>query len=236
MNLEQLQSFNLPAGAVEAIAKNGYKIVDMNDGVSRMSGHDKGVSYKFLNIPVRNEQKSKEAGFDIPDQIEHIQWFVSRRTQPIERVSELPEALLKFNNLGECVGGRYQQEYLRFKEGLSCEGLQLSRWPEASDSDVFSLASQGVFTVEQLASMKRDRVHDLFGGYFDELYEKALAYANKGEDSSKTAEMAETIVELKKQLAKMEARISEQEAVSEKEEDITEVVAKAEKAVKKKGK
>lgn len=237
MNVDQLAAFDLPEGAMQAIIENGYKLVDMNDGVSRMSGHDKGVGYKFLTIQERDEMKSREMGFDVPRKIPVIQWFKDRKTKPMEMIKELPEGLLRFNKLGECVGGRYKEAYDRFLEGQDAEGLSLNRWTDASDSDVFTLTNSGIHTVEQFAELKRERVQDLFGGYFNELWEKAVAFTQKDKvDDSKVAELVDTVVELRKQLAQMQAQIDGEPSGGDLISEVAEAEVKAKAKAKSKSK
>tara|TARA_R110000868_G_scaffold40127_1_gene138942 strand:+ start:308 stop:1030 length:723 start_codon:yes stop_codon:yes gene_type:complete len=232
MDLNLLEHFNLPAEAMTELSKRGLKMVEV-DGVSSMSGHDNGVAYKFLTIQVEHKVKSDILGYKKSEPVEHIQWFIDRKNKPMERVKELPENLLRFNRLGECVGGKYQESYLRFKEGAATPGTPLDRWKEANDSDVYSLTNSGIFTVEQLAEHTKDRIQDLFGGAFNELWQKAVGEVKANKDNSANEELLSQISELRQQLAVLTAKDDEVE-IEAADDNLESIIAAAEKKAAKK--
>lgn len=207
-----LDNFALPPEATEHFNRNGVKVVELEDGVSRiMSGQDKGVAFKFFYAQLKNWLKSEVAGYAVFDDIEMIQWFVDKRHMPVERVSELPADLLQFNRLGECVGGRYREAYLNFKAGRATTGLALNRWDVLTDAEIASLNAERIYTVEQLADTPPERI-SMFPPQFHEARERAIQYV-RGKDSRDAANQAATkLAELAKENQALKLRFEELEA------------------------
>lgn len=176
--MDILDQFNLPNGAAEAIKAKGMIAKEIDDGVSRfMSGHDRGIAYRFFIAPSYNKVKSKLAGYEVYDNLEMIQWFVDRRTQPTEIVKFLPEELLEFDKDGECIGGDYAEAYRAFKEGKATPGLPLGKWGVLSEGEVASLVAARIYTVEQFAAQDRKKIEGTYPSQFLDAYERAGLYA-----------------------------------------------------------
>lgn len=179
-----IDNFILPGNANEAIAKKGMNMQDLGDGISRfVSGHDKGVAYTFFTHAEYNQAKSKISGYDVCDEEDMIMWHKSKYQKPTEKVKFLPSNLLGFDEDGNCVSGKYKEDYLRFKEGKGAIGLSLDKWStgELSTADIAVLAKNTIFTVEQLAEIPEERIRSKFAPDMIEIHRRALEYV-KGKD------------------------------------------------------
>lgn len=211
--MDILDNFSLPPGAAEAIKAKGMTPREIDDGVSRfMSGHDKGVAYRFFIAPSYNKIKSQLARYEVFDNIEMIQWFVDRRTQPTEIVKFLPEELLEFDKDGECVGGDYAEAYMAFKEGKAAPGLALSKWGVLSEGEVASLVAAKIFTVEQFAAQDRKKIEGTYPSQFIEAYERANQYVNGKERRETDRATVDKMAELALQNERNETRIRDLQA------------------------
>lgn len=204
-----IDNYLLPDGASEALRKQNRFVEDLGDGISRMSGHDRGVPFRFWIETVKNEEKSKAARIPMYDEIEMIEWTSDRYNKPTERVKFLPDGLLTFDVDGECVGGRYQESFLRFKKGMKAPGLPLSKWGEMSDSEVATLADAGVYSVEQLAAMPRDKITSRYPQRFVDIFESAIQWVNGKQHRYQVEEQADEILELRQAIAKRDRDLEE---------------------------
>lgn len=192
-----IDNFALPDVAVEAIKRQGLKEVQLDDGVNRlMSGHDKGVAYRFFISPVYNKTKSTVAGYEVFDDVEMIEWLIDRKNKPTELVRFLPPELLNFDRDGVCVGGRYKDSYLSFKTGRSTPGLPLAKWGQLSDGEVATLASMHIFTVEQLAEQPRGKFEGRMANEFVEAFDRAVQFVAGKEQRTVQAAQAAKMAEL----------------------------------------
>lgn len=187
----------------------------------QMSGHDKGVAFRFFVAPVRNEVKSEEFDMEINDEIEMIEWNVSKGHRPTERVTMVGDALLKFaktKTIGpdgrpkmvlrqplECTGGAFKEAYLLFREGKSSPGLPLGRWEKCSLAQVSSFASIGIFSVQQLAAMPRDRVEGRLPSDLVSLFNQAIQWVNAQSPMENVQKYADQILDLKQAMSKKDA-------------------------------
>lgn len=204
-----LDGFVLPqnvaeAGAREDVAKMSFQ--NIGDGVSVMSGFDKGISYRFLNIPVLNEAKSQEAGMDIFDEEESIEFFVDSKTKPVYAIKFLSPDRLRFNRRDEIVGGSFKDAYDKWKLGLDTPGLALEKWDVINYPMVKTFNSEGIFSVEQLGAMPRDAIVGRFQAPFVEAYEKAIQYVSNHDMAARSKEQVNKLLEvLDQQNSKIEA-------------------------------
>lgn len=204
-----IDNYALPDGAYDALKRQNRRMEDLGDGVSRYSGQDRGVSFRFWIETVKNEVKSKAARFTVFDEVEMIEWTSDRYNKPTEQVRFLPAELLTFDIDGECIGGLYQDAYLRFKTGRKAPGLPLSKWGELSDSEVATLADAGIFTVEQFAAMPRDKIAGRYTQNFVDAFESAIQWVNGKQHRYQVEEQAEEILELRQAIAKRDRDLEE---------------------------
>lgn len=202
-----IDNYALPDGAYDALKRQNRRMEDLGDGVSRYSGQDRGVSFRFWIETVKNEVKSKAAKFAMFDEIEMIEWTADKYNKPTERVCFLPMELLTFDMDGECVGGLYQDAYLRFKTGRKAPGLPLSKWGELSDAEVATLADAGVFSVEQFAAMPRAKIVGRYTQNFVDAFESAIQWVNGKEHRYEAESIANELAEQRQVNAKMESEM-----------------------------
>lgn len=214
----------LPEVAFQELSRRGVSEVQLADGVSRLAiaGHDQGVGYRFYIHPIYNKEKSEEAGYEVFDEVEMIEWRVDRKNKPVEQVQFLPAGLLKFrvrdkvtglwDVTSECIGGRYREAYEAFKSGKATPGMPLARWGVLSDAEMASLAAEGIFTVEQFAAMPKERIRLRFPDNFAEAQERAVHFVAGKEMREKAGEQAEKMKALEDQNKELLERLSRLEA------------------------
>lgn len=209
-----LDQYDFPQVAREDFISKGLiqKQIAPNVTEFQMSGHDKGLAYRFFIEPVENEVKSKAADMDMNDEVEMIQWFKDRKNKPVERARFLPKELLKFNKFGECTGGLYQDAYLRFKQGLTTTGLPLERWNKVSIGQVATLKSEGIHTVEQFAALSSDRVEGRFPKDLVQAFNQAVHFVNKQNATADVKPFADEMLLMKQEMAKLRDQLQERNA------------------------
>lgn len=211
MNL--LDQFQFPAVAQEEFISKGLtaRMLSNSGGGQaisfEMSGHDKGIAYRFFLHKEKNQVKSDEFDLEINDEIEMIQWIKDKNFKPVERVRFLPPELLRFNKKGECVGGQYAEAYKAWKAGRASAGLMLSQWPRASIGQVGTLNSEGIFTVEQFAATPKDRIQGRFPEAFVELHKDAVQFVNSMKPIEDVKKYADQVLILSQEKAKMLERM-----------------------------
>lgn len=199
-----LDNFEFPEVArTDFIAKGlvGRTIQSGNGGVVtefHMIGSDRGISHRYFIEAVPNRVKSELADMEINDEVEMIEWWVTKDHKPTERCKLVGEKLLKFNKQGECVGGAYRESYLRWKAGLGAEGLPIERWGKLSIGQVKTLQSEGIFTVEQFASMSRDRVEGAhFPKELKDAFQAAIYFVNAQNPTTDIQKFVDQLAEMK---------------------------------------
>lgn len=189
-----------------------------------MAGHDRGISFRFFIALSPNQVKSEHFDMEINDEIPMIEWFVSKKHKPTERVHMIGDQLLKFakepaiNGDGrrymklriplECTGGKFKEAFIAWQQGVKSPGLSLSRWNELSMSQVATLNSIGVFSVQQFAAMPRDRVEGRMPNEFIELFNKAIQFVNAQKPMVEIEQYAAQVVALKQENAKREQEMA----------------------------
>ena len=193
----------MPEAAQQDIIKNGVQSVSIGDGVNRlqMSGHDRGIAYRFENVLEYSPSKSETAGYEVFDELEVCMRFVDRKNIVPMPVCMAPRELLAFNRAGECIGGRYKESYLTWKSGKNAPGTSLRKWEVMSNADVASLEADGIYTVEQFAEWARDRITSRYPQSFVEAHTRAQQWVAGKEIRVKAGEQAELVKKLEASLA-----------------------------------
>lgn len=235
-----LDQFEFPIEAQRDLSERGLtetvsRAVGGVGGVSNLefSGFDKGgVAYRFFVKEVKSQEKSEVYDMEINDEIEMIQWFRDKKTKPSERVTFLPEELLKFakkrvaigngNTKTEflrdekgnliCKSGLYAEAYKAFKAGLGAQGLPLERWGKATLAQVATLKSEGIFTVQQLAALPIDRVEGVWPKDLVILFNDAIHFVRAQEGVNDIKPFADEMIAMKKQLSKKDDEVAELKA------------------------
>lgn len=200
--------------AREGIATRGIQTENLGNGVDLLSGHNKGLAYRFFILPVYNIQKSRISGFEEFDEVECIQHFVTSKHKPTCRVIDLTEDRLRFNIRGEPVGGLYFDAYKRWKAGVKMGGTSLDKWDILTPSVVATLNSEGIFTIEQFASRDETWVRNLFKGRqeFIEAFERAVQHVASRDLTIRNKEQADKLFALTEENRKLRERIEALEA------------------------
>ena len=204
-----LNQFAFPVEAAEDFARLGMTQRRINHSQTgtvsefNLSGHDRGLGYRFFILAEKNLMKSEAADMEINDEVEMVEWYKSKKEKPVERVRFLPQQLLKFNKAGEVTGGLYKENYLRWKQGLGTEGLPLARWERATVGQVKTLESEGIFTVQQLAATDRQRVEGRFPKELVKLFHDAVHFVNAQAPMENIKGHTEEVLSLKQENSKL---------------------------------
>lgn len=207
-----LDQFPIPEEAAKDLARQNLNFQNLSDGVTKISGHDKGVGFRFFIHDEKNELKSEIGGYDHFDEIEMIEWFPDGFNTPNERVKYLPKEMLNFNRQGEAVGGAYLEAYKRFREGKTAIGTPLSKWGILSSGHVASLASIGVHTVEQLAVQPRGKFEGIYPKEICESVIQATQFVNAKEGKYEADKLVNELADMKKADVKKDEAIAELQA------------------------
>jgi hypothetical protein len=225
-----LDHFQLPqnvaeAGAREDVARMNLQFSDSGDGVKVMSGFQKdGIPYRFFYLTVFNLHKSQKAGYEVYDEVEAVEFFIDKKTKHVTEVKFLDDERLTRNFRGEIVGGTFYENYRRWKAGMDAPGLPLNKWEAVSPSQVKTLQSENIYSVEQLAATDRDRIVQIFGAGspFMEIYERAILFqgnkdiiAKSQEQLDQIAAMAEENRKVREELEALRAQLNVNAPIAE---------------------
>lgn len=267
MNTDLTSQFVFPNDALLDFADRGApKIRTQKDGVAQyeVGEFDKGIAYEFFNHYSKNEMQSEQFDMEINDTIQMVRWIVTpRKLEPVCRVTDLPPQLLKFrkvfshkNSDGvnvmkfykdektgemEAVSGVYKDAYIRWLKGMSAPGTPLSKWDKIAPSEVKTLASQGIFSLEQWASIPENQVHERYPKMFHDLHKAAVHAVNAQnapvsineikkyadqvqEEKQNNAKLAAVIESLTERLTALEAlELAEKRVASKPKKKVTKV-------------
>lgn len=217
-----LKSHNLQARSLDS-GRNGN--VDM------FLAHDKGVAFRFCFHEVYSKEQSRVLKYEKFDDVVLIEYFVSKDFKPVERVHLLPDELLCFERevkeiptsdgkgfkekvtYGEAIGGQYLEAYKKWKEGVQTPGLPLSKWGVFSDGEAATLATMGIFSVEQLAAMPRSKFDNpIMPVVFLEGFERAIQYVNGKINHAGEERLAKQLLELEQEKVASDRALKELQA------------------------
>lgn len=214
MNDFDFNNFELPqnvedAGARERVAELGVfsQSTQLEPGVSMLHGHQQGLGFRFFIHPVLNLKKSREAAMNIYDDVECVEFNYSRKRRPVLQCFELGHERLARNLRGEYVGGTMFEAYKRWKAGVTIGGSPLDRWGVLAPGEIRTLNDEGIFTIEQLASMPRDVVQSRFPLHMQDIFEQAIREVNGKQWEAKNKELAEQLIEEKEARKQLEQRL-----------------------------
>ena len=198
-----MDNFNLPqnvedAGAREAVNKLMFKSIGNN--VQVMSGHEQGTAYRFYVEKEFNGAQPKDAAEaaawkeegrvwsdsnveahctkPIYKELDAVEFICSKSNHPTQFVKHLNWDRLQIDATGEIIGGSMADDYKRWKEGLGPQGTALETWHEIGPGTLATLQSQNILTIEQFASMPREKVKDLFPPDIVKIFEHLCDYVS----------------------------------------------------------
>lgn len=208
-----LDNFVLPEVATQALAKFNVRASEIDSGVSRfISGHDKGVAFRFFVHPEYNAAKSKAAKYEVFDEIEMIEWMADTKCKPVERVRLLPPELLSVDEFTGEPSGRYAEAYANFKKGLTAPGTPLTKWGILSDGEIATLNANQVWSVEQFAAMPRAKLEGKFPQEFHDYFERAVQFVNGKQGRADEMRRVEELLELQREKDRQARMIEELQA------------------------
>lgn len=219
------------------IERKGY-IPTEKDGVTTYSGDHKGVPFRFFIYTPVLEHASKTSGYKQCDAVECIEWLTNKTNHPtaIVRAGHLPPELLDFEvhtipqefhpehgyqiNTQEYhqkvrelkpVGGLLYEAYCRWKEGREAEGSLLSKWEGLGERDLATFNENGIYTLEQLASLGPDRTRR-WSEHMRNLQEQAILEINEREHMQEAQARVAELGKIEDLLAAAQKRNEELEA------------------------
>lgn len=216
----------LPPVAVEMLPKLNLRPQQNGNGMTVFAGHDHGVPFVFGEA-IELVPRFNDKGFQIgvrENKYEYVQYFVSRGEKPIHRIKQRPD-LVEFDpDNGDVVGGKLVREFLRFREGKQMEGTWIRSWDKLSPEHGTMLERAGIATVEQFASLPKNKVLSEFPSGIVEAHDLAVHFVN-------------VELETKKRFAAMEAELNSlRELVKNREEHKEEPKTKAKSKAKRRAK
>lgn len=168
-------------------------------------GTDRNLIVQFYMEAVKDEEASREAGREISVDKEYIKIMFAGdkntvRCRPVD---------LKGSNTVPPDNIRFPAQYAAFKaqQEQPMTGTLLQSWPVLSKAQVLNLKACNVHTLEQLASVTDQNLHNLGMGA-RELRDKAIAYIEAGQSNAVLMAAQDEIAELKRQIAAMQNQMA----------------------------
>lgn len=159
---------------------------------------DRCVPRFFIKAVLNQDESTEDA--PVFDDVEYVEIFLpgSSTSRPVQRVNDKHRK-------------RWPKYYEAFKQGLEYEGegFPLREWPRMTEGERETLASQGIYTVEQLAEMTEDVARGFGGTRYVTLCNLAQKYL-KGQDSKddQIAKLKEENGKLAERLAALEEKVN----------------------------
>lgn len=158
------------------------------------------VSVAFGMFPKVNAAKTREAGYEVFEEVEFIKIRV-----PGDRFFEY------FQPATESHRRRFPRAYHNFKERTQGRtglvGLPIDNWPGINRSQAMTMKGAGIHTVEELAAVGDQNV-DRLGINGRELRDRARTYLATAKDTAETQRIAAERDALQAQLKAMQDQIN----------------------------
>ena len=159
---------------------------------NRFAG-DSALAVRFYKHPRRNEEKSKEEGRPIFEEVDYIEIV-----QPGNKDSIVKRPVMEMDK------ERFADGYRRFLERQDqdvLEGTPLEEWPAVTRSQVEELRYVNIRTVEQLAAISDSNAQQFMG--LKGLKTKAVKFIESARDEA----TAEALAEANEKMAKMQEQL-----------------------------
>lgn len=166
------------------------------------AGHTGKLNFHFYTIEEVNWLKSKEAGYEVSDIVEIVEFKNDSKCSAAHRI----DASL-FSLHPEILG-----EYQNWKQNKISNITEIRSWDALTVSEMGILISCGFVSVEQIASTSDQELMVLGLGWKDIKIKAAQHMARKEREKTGNAEKAE-LSEMQKELAKRDAEIAEMKAM-----------------------
>lgn len=151
----------------------------------------------FGLYPLKNDQKTRDAGYDVFDDIPHVKIVVpADRTQMV------------FQPATDNYKKRFPQAWKAFEQRdvKPMSGMPIEEWPQVTRSMALSLKSINVPTVEALAEVHDGHIGKVPGGL--ELREKARTFLGLAKNTASGMAQAQENQRLRDQIQAMQAQIT----------------------------
>jgi hypothetical protein len=181
------------------------QIIQQGNSYKVQHGTDAGLFVQFYMESLKDEEQSAEKGRPIYIDREFIKIIPvgDKNTVVCRPVRKTWEGDVPPDN------ERWPQQYAAFtnQQTQVTEGTPLEQWPPLSKSQVMTLKSVNVHTVEQLSVVSDTNLQNLGMGARD-LRDKALAYLKDADSGSGLAEAQETIKKLTMEIEGLKNQMS----------------------------
>lgn len=209
--------YAMPEVAREELAAKQINAVAVGNGISRLeiSGQDRGIAFRFENVPMYNPTKSEETGIEWFDQEEVCFRYIDRKNIIPMPVKNCPAEFLKFNRAGDLIGGRYAEAYKAWKSGEKAPGTSLRRWDVLNSAEIASLEGDAIYTIEQFAEYPESRLIGRYPTQFIEAHKRAQQWVAGRDLRDRALEQTGRLAELEKEKADLAERLAKLEALLE---------------------
>jgi len=178
----------------------------LGDGVfNTYAGTERGTVFKFFTQKVHNLKKSEQAGKEIEDDVDFVEYINDHKTRYHARIDshlfkEHPELY---------------SHYQKWKEGKKADVSDIREWSAISHGEMIKCIQAGFFYVEQIGEATEDRLYSL-GSDWREIKKKAdlfLATKKEKREGGSTSEKFKKVeaenLSLKAAIEEMQRQIAE---------------------------
>ncbi len=154
---------------------------------------------RFHLAPVRNEEKTIEAGYPVFDDVEYIEIRI-----PGDRLNIIDKPVTAAHKQ------RYAPQYAAWKNGRdqnTAGGMPLSKWPQVTVGEIETLSHFRVYTVEQLAGLS-DAQRGSMGAGWLRLVTAAKDFLAAAKDGAHLAQMRSELERRDAELATLKEQVA----------------------------
>lgn len=193
---------------MEATTFSGARVGQFSgNGVAHVAhADDSALIVQFYLHPVRQGKASEEAGRDIYKDVEYV-WirFAGDRTKEIRRPVDI-----EGRNGHAPDPERWPKAWMAFKNSQAQvhEGTPLEQFPVMGTSTVLNFKGYNIHTVEQLAAVADNVLHNLGTGAM-ELRQKARDWLKAAADTAVVTQMRDELAKRDADIAALKAQIAD---------------------------
>lgn len=181
----------------------GFKIPTNYENISAGAtkayvGISNGQPFRFFQDKVLNAKKSEEAGFEIYDDVDLIEFILDSKCKNVLRCDRHtwvahPEVLA---------------DYRKWKEGKVSNLTDIESWTAISHAELGMLIACGFSTVEQIVEADQEKI-DMLGLSGSQLRKKAEQHVNSKKREVNKDSANEEILTLKNELKAKDSEVKE---------------------------
>ena len=159
----------------------------------------RNITPRFFKESVLNEARSREAGRQLYDEVERVQFLIGgdKYHQPVRRVTNEIKA-------------RFPDEYAAFKRGeeVCVSGTPVDTWPPLNRTQVLNLKQLNILSVEQLAEASDATIQAIgIGGRT--LVKQAIAFIETAKNGAVPLQLVERTEQAEARSAQLEGQMNE---------------------------